>query len=149
MKRTTFNPTYPSGFLYTRRLCVYIGHTYKVRTLHGHWTLEREQWWMFRTKTNRGQECPKLVIVQTWRKKCVPIFLWAAVILVYLAMGPCRDWLCCYMAEFFVPYLCKYRVLEATKADYCVEEWFFYLSVSKCENGQSSRWATILALILD
>ena len=32
-----------------------------------------------------------------------------------IAAGPCHGWLCSYMAELFMPYLCRYSVLEATK----------------------------------
>ena len=59
-------------------------------------------------------------------------------------MGPCHDWLCSYMAEFFVPYLRKYR---SYKADFCVEEWFLYLSMSESENRQLSSVVAILAQI--
>ena len=79
MKLVTF---IPSGFPYTRHLCVYVGHTHKVRSSHGHWLLKREQRWTFRTKIKRSQECLNLVIVQNRMKKCMANVMRAAAVLV-------------------------------------------------------------------
>ena len=62
----------------------------------------------------------------------------------YTATGPCHDWLCSYMAEFFMPYLRKYSDLEATKQIFLCRGMIL-LSMSKSENRQLSLWATILA----
>ena len=88
-----------------RILAVYV---YKLDTPTSLMALEWEQWRTFRTKTKRSLDCLKLVIVQTQRKKCLAIFCE----LLLAATGPCHD---SYMAEFFIPYLRKYSIVEATK----------------------------------
>ena len=133
-QKTRFTTTFtPSGFPHTRRLCVYVGHTHKLRTLHGPvnaWT---------RAAMNENKEksiVSKLVILQNRRRKCVAIFLWPAAVLVYLASGRrvtidyAAIWVSCSCHNISVS-------IAATK-----QIFVFYLSVSKSESGQLSPWAT-------
>ena len=60
----------------------------------------------------------------TKSKVCLVIFFWAAAV----PGGPCYNWLCSYMAEFFDPYACKCSILEATKSIFsCREMILFHL----------------------